>query len=209
MVRVVGRPGPGQQVSGQHASSQHGSRPNTSGGNHGSDTRGVLYVHSCSGALCPHIEWAVASVMGSRVRLDWSRQPAEPGALRAELSWVGPPGTASRLASAMRAFTGVRLEVTEDPTPMHAGSLGSPPVAAHQGERISYSPSLGIFRAEMGAHGEILISESRLRAAHTAAAHGVVDLADAVARLWGEPWDVELEPFRSAAEFAGDLHEVI
>lgn len=204
MDRVVGRPGPGQQASGQD-----GSGPLASGGSRRATSRGVLYVHSCARALCPHIEWAIASVLGSPIRLDWSRQPAEPGALRAELAWVGPPGTASRLASTMRVFTAVRLEVTEDPSPMYSGSPGSPPIAAHPGERISYSPSLGIFRAEMGAHGEILISESRLRAAHTAARHGVVDLADAVARLWGEPWDVELEPFRAAAETAGDLHEVI
>lgn len=92
---------------------------------------------------------------------------------------------------------------------MYAGGLGAPPITARPGERLSYTPSLGIFRAEMGTHGEILISESRLRAAHTAAASGVVDLADAVARLWGEPWDLELEPFRAAAEFSAELHEVI
>ncbi len=172
-------------------------------------THGVLYVHSCARALCSHVEWAVASVLGVPVRLNWTRQPAEPGSLRADLAWVGSPGSASKIASAMRTFTQVRLEVTEDPTPMFAGGLGAPPIAARPGERLSYTPLLGIFRAEMGAHGEILISESRLRAAHTAAAGGVVDLADAVARLWGEPWDLELEPFRAAAEFTSELHEVI
>jgi len=179
------------------------------GGNHRADTRGVLYVHSCARALCPHIEWAVASVLGEPADLDWARQRAEPGSWRAEFAWSGPAGTASGLASALRAFTQVRLEVTEDPTPMRAGGLGSPAIAAHPGERISYTPTLGIFRAEMGAYGEILISESRLRAARSAAASGVVDLADAVARLWGEPWDVELEPFRAAADDSGELHEVI
>ncbi len=34
-------------------------------------TRGVLYIHSAPRALCPHVEWAVAGVLGVRVSLDW------------------------------------------------------------------------------------------------------------------------------------------
>ena len=45
-------------------------------------TSGVLYIHSAPRALCPHIEWAVASVLGVRVSLDWTHQPAEPGTQR-------------------------------------------------------------------------------------------------------------------------------
>ena len=57
-------------------------------------TSGVLYVHSCPPALCPHVEWAVAAELGVRVRLDWTAQPAAPGALRTEVGWRGRPGTA-------------------------------------------------------------------------------------------------------------------
>src|SRR2546430_8106313 len=63
-------------------------------------TRGVLYVHSAPRALCPHVEWAVAGVLGVRVNLDWIRQPAAPGTWRAEVSWQGAAGTASKPASA-------------------------------------------------------------------------------------------------------------
>ena len=59
-------------------------------------TRGVVYVHSATSALCPHVEWALAGVLGMRVSLDWTPQPAEPGTWRAELSWTGEPGTSSR-----------------------------------------------------------------------------------------------------------------
>ena len=41
-------------------------------------TSGVLYIHSAPRALCPHVEWAVAGVLGVRVSLDWTRQPAAP-----------------------------------------------------------------------------------------------------------------------------------
>ena len=45
----------------------------------GAYTRGVLFVHSAPRALCPHIEWAAAEVLGARVHLDWTDQPAAPG----------------------------------------------------------------------------------------------------------------------------------
>ena len=61
----------------------------------GAYTRGVLFVHSAPRALCPHIEWAAAEVLGARVHLDWTDQPAAPGMMRAETSWVTP---ASRFA---------------------------------------------------------------------------------------------------------------
>ena len=67
----------------------------------GAYTRGVLFVHSAPRALCPHIEWAAAEVLGSRVHLDWTEQPAAQGMMRAETSWVGPAGTGASLASAL------------------------------------------------------------------------------------------------------------
>ena len=53
--------------------------------------QGVLHVHSAPPALCPHIEWAVAGILGVPVDLPWVSQPAAPGTLRAELTWEGRP----------------------------------------------------------------------------------------------------------------------
>ena len=60
--------------------------------------RGVLYVHSCPPAVRPHIEWAIAGVLGVPVRLDWLDQPVAPGCLRAQSGWRGPAGTEDRRA---------------------------------------------------------------------------------------------------------------
>ncbi len=49
-------------------------------------TRGVLFVHSAPRALCPHVEWAAGGVLGVRLSLDWTPQPADPGTFRAELA---------------------------------------------------------------------------------------------------------------------------
>ena len=56
-------------------------------------TRGVIFVHSATRAMCPHIEWAVGNVLGKRASFDWTDQPAGTGLLRAEVAWQGPQGT--------------------------------------------------------------------------------------------------------------------
>ncbi|MFI1253726.1 DUF3145 domain-containing protein [Streptomyces netropsis] len=162
-------------------------------------TRGVLYVHSAPRALCPHVEWAVAGVLGVRVTLDWIRQPAAPGTWRAEFSWQGEIGTASKLASALRGWHLLRFEVTAEPC------------ATAEGERYSSTPDLGIFHAVTGIHGDILIPEDRLRAAVARSERGESDLRAEVDRLLGKPWDDELEPFRYAGEGAPVrwLHQVV
>jgi hypothetical protein len=165
----------------------------------GESTRGVVFVHSAPSALCPHIEWAIAGVLGGRISLDWISQPAQVGTYRAEYSWAGAPGSAAAITSAMRGWEQVRFEVTED--------------ASHacEGSRYAYTPSLGVFHATTGPFGDILIPEDRLKAAVVQAAVGGQPLLVEIDRLLGKPWDDELETFRHASEGAPVkwLHQVI
>ncbi len=163
-------------------------------------TRGVVYVHSSPPALCPHIEWAVGSALEARVTLDWTPQPACPGTLRAELSWQAEAGTGSRLASALRDWTHLRFEVTEEPS------------AGAEGERWSSTPTLGLFHATTGVHGDIMIREDRLRASLArAAADPATDVVSEMHALLGRAWDDELETFRYAGDGAPVrwLHQVV
>ena len=162
-------------------------------------TRGVLYVHSAPRALCPHVEWAIAGVLGTRVSLDWSRQPAAPGTWRSEFSWKGQAGIASKLASALRGWQLLRFEATAEPS------------ANAEGERYSCTPDLGIFHAITGPHGDILIPEDRLKAAVVKAALGETTLLVEIDHLLGKPWDDELETFRHAGDGAPVrwLHQVV
>lgn len=164
-----------------------------------STTRGVLFIHSAPSALCPHVEWAVGGVFGMPVRVDWIPQPIERAAYRTEYSFAGPAGTAARLASALKGWQKLRFEVTEESTP------------GAEGERYSYTPTLGVFHAITGIHGDIMIPEDRIRHAVVAAAHGGPDLAGALGELLGAAWDCELEPFRYAGDGAPVrwLHEVV
>ncbi len=158
---------------------------------------GVLYVHSCPPVLCPHVEWAVAGELGTRARMEWSDQPAAPGQLRAEINWRGRPGTAGRLAAALRGWTLLRYEVTEEPS------------AGVDGERYAVTPTLGVFRASMSVNGDLLIGEDRLRTL-LATATGP-QLAQGLDMLLGSAWDDELEPYRTAGEGAPVtwLHQVV
>jgi hypothetical protein len=158
----------------------------------------VLFVHAATSALCPHVEWAVAGVLGASVPVQWTPQPAAPGSFRAEVSWRGPIGTAAALTSALRGWQHLRFEVTEEPT------------ASSEGCRYSFTPSLGVFHAVTGLHGDILVPEDRLRAALTRVRSGETDTAEAIDALLGRAWDDELEPFRHAGDGAPVrwLHQV-
>jgi hypothetical protein len=175
----------------------------------------VLQIHSAPPALCPHIEWAVAGVLGVPVSLPWVDQPASPGALRAELDWQAQPGASGSMTSALAAWNRLRFEVTEEASP------GCDAV------RYSCTPALGTFSAVVAANGDIMIPEGRLRAAMSLAAScragsGQADQGRAdelgslrdlhgprhpalggsleaeLSLLLGQPWDDELEPFRHA-----------
>lgn len=161
--------------------------------------RGVVFIHSCPRAVSPHVEWALARVFAAQVSIDWAEQPIAPGMVRAEIIWNGPAGTGARIASALLAFKQVRHEVTEDPS------------QGREGERFSATPNLGLFRATIGVHGDVMVPEERLRTALGQAAMTGDSLADEIARLIGTPWDEELEPYRCAHEGSTVrvLHQVV
>lgn len=161
-------------------------------------TRGVVYVHSTPPAVVPHAEWAISGVLGTRVSLTWTAQPAAPGQLRAECAWTGRPGTASRIAAALRSWSMLRFEVTEDPS------------GGYDGERISYVPGRGVYRTSTGANGDVVVGEEQLRAL-VATARSAEDYAHVLDGLLGAAWDAELEAYRHAGDGAPVtwLHQVV
>ncbi len=161
-------------------------------------TRGVVYVHSTPKALCPHVIWAIEGVLGSRVAIDWTPQPAAPALVRGELSWSGEPGAGARLASAMRGWDNLRYEVTEE------ASRGC------DGSRWSHTPRLGIHHTWTSASGDAVINEDRLREVITLAQGSPEAIAEMIEELLGADWDAELEAFRYAGDGAAVrwLHKV-
>ncbi len=162
-------------------------------------TRGVLFVHASPSALCPHVEWAVAGVLGVAVDLSWTPQLAKAGTYRAEFSWAGPVGTGAKMASALRGWDHLLFEVTEDAT------------AISEGARYCCTPELGIYHAVTGLYGDVMIPEDRLKAAVVKAAIGDLPLLAEIDKLLGRAWDEALEPFRHAGDGAPVrwLHHVV
>jgi hypothetical protein len=161
-------------------------------------TGGVVFLHCCPSALAPHVEWALAGVLGRPARLQWTGQPAAPAHLRAEAAWRGPVGTAARLAASLRAWPMLVFEVTEDGT------------SASDGERLAYVPGRGFHRSMVSANGDVVVAEERLRGLLSRARTGE-EYEHGLDELLGTAWDVELEPYRIGGDGAPVtlLHQVV
>ena len=151
---------------------------------------GVFIVHSCPPALASHVEWALASRIGTVVKLDWSPQPLLRDAIRAEIEWRGPVGTAAAVASSLFGWEQLRFEITEDQSAMNDGG------------RWMHTPELGIFHMQTDSAGNGVLTEDAVRAAIVGAAGDAEQPARELRLALGEAWDAELEPFRQAE--AGD-----
>ena len=150
-------------------------------------TAGVVYVHASPAAVCPHVEWALSSTLQAKANLVWTPQPAMPGQLRAVTNWMGPVGTGSRLANALRSWSVLRFEVTEDPSP------------GVDGQRFSHTPQLGLWSGSMSANGDIMVGEMRLR---SMMAQGADTLAAELDSVLGTAWDEALEVYRDGGDSA-------
>ena len=159
---------------------------------------GVLYVHSAPRALSPHVEWAISRVLGRGITFSWNPQPILEGSQRTEHLWEGPIGSGAPMASALRGWTHLRYEITED-----ARSGGD-------GGRWCHTPSLGIFHSQTDALGNMVINENRLRVAMEGAGPDANALHSQLASLLGTAWDAELDVFRHASDDATVtwLHQV-
>ncbi len=140
-------------------------------------------VLACAPALCPHVEFALAAVLATPVSLVWTAQPAQPGALCAELEVRAPSGTCGVLAGRLRALGALRFEVVEGP------------VAGVDAERYSHDPDLGTHRAALGANGDVVVSEHALRRL-LETSRDPAAVVEGLERLLGESWDDALEPLR-------------
>src|ERR1700761_7252790 len=91
-------------------------------------TAGVVFMHCCLSAIAPHVEWALAGVLGRPARLQWTGQARAPGHLRGAAAGRGPIGPGARLAASLRAWPMLVFEVTEQGT------------SVSDGERLAYVP---------------------------------------------------------------------
>ncbi|MGB3302921.1 DUF3145 domain-containing protein [Gordonia sp. (in: high G+C Gram-positive bacteria)] len=146
-------------------------------------TSGVVYIHASPVALCPHVEWALSSTLNARADLKWTAQDADPGRMRATVDWTGPVGTGARLTNALREWSGLVFEITEDPS------------EGVNGERFCQVPGLGLWHGATGANGDVIVGEMQLRAMMDAQPDSA-GLAAELDTILGTAWDRSLESYR-------------
>lgn len=149
-----------------------------------SRAHGTLIVHASTKAMTAPIEWQLSDITGSHVKMDWYTQTIAPSMVRGSFEWSGQAGFAAKIASGLRTIPHIRFEVTEMSN------------TSDFNQRICFTPTLGIFRADINVHGDIVINEQQLRHEMEKTAGQPEKLQNAIDQLLGTAWDVELEPFR-------------
>lgn len=147
-------------------------------------TGGLILLHAVPAALTSHVRWAIENALKTSLNLRWESQATHPNHQRTELTWTGPAGTATQLASALRQFSDTYFEITERPT-VTSGAL-----------RIMHTPSLGLCALPVDVHGNFTVTEDRIRYAFEQAAGDYNALYEQFALALGQAWDDELEPLR-------------
>jgi hypothetical protein len=141
---------------------------------------GFLFVHACPASLRSEVDTALAASVAHHDPLCWS---AHDDGLTAACEWSGRAGGGAGLADALRRLGAVTFELTEDAAP------------GTDGERFSFVPGLGLFRAAMNSVGDVVVDENQLMAAMRDSPNAEA-LRERLARLVGKPWDDVLEPLR-------------
>lgn len=122
-------------------------------GSESAQSRGVIYIHACPNAVAPHLEWALAKVLGTEVPMEWAPQPVAPGQLRSQIIWSGKQGMGARIASALLAFHHARYEVTEDPAAaMKANALPQPRTWDYSGPQSEPMETLWSMKSACAAY---------------------------------------------------------
>ena len=142
-------------------------------------TRGYLVIHSAPSALCRHIEWAVANLLGRSVQLTWRPQPLLLGTHRSTIEWRDRAGIGAELASALRGWHYLRYEIREE--------------SEESSVLYRFTPNLGIHRAVLDGTGSVMVTENQIT--HALALDDEA-MRISIAQALGSEWDLELEQFR-------------
>ncbi len=152
------------------------------------NTSGILFIHCVSAALKPHVQWTCESALEQKLHVQWKPQPEQPGTWCAHVVWKGEIGLSTKIASALFRLHNVWFEVTEKGTQSTDSS------------RIMYTPALGLFHTHTDQGGNFVITEEQVKRAYEVAAGDPAELYRQFSLALGEPWDNQIEPYRSAHE---------
>ena len=141
--------------------------------------RGYLVIHSAPSALCRHLEWAVANLLGPSIALTWRPQPLLPGTQRTACEWRDKEGKGAELVSSLRDWHYLRFEVREE--------------SLREEVLYRFTPNLGIHRAVIDGAGSVMIGENQIT---HALEQNDDEMRTLIEKSLGTAWDLELDQFR-------------
>lgn len=155
-------------------------------------THGTLTIFTAPRAVLKHIEWGISEALGFPISLQWEVQPLVSGTFQSSLNWRGGMGAGSRIATHLRGWHYLRFELFEPPSHGSDGSL------------FLFDPELGLYRGDVGPHGDIIVNENQINQIlrdHIKES----DITEKLERIIGRPWDVSFEPFRRGLHESSDV----
>ena len=146
-------------------------------------SHGSLTIYSAPKLVLTHIQWSLSEALGRPQEIKWNPQPLALGCYRTQLSWSGMLGAGAKLASNLRGWHYLKFEIYEAATSGSDGSL------------FMFTPELGLYRANIGPHGDIMINEHQLNMALSSSLKES-EIVGSIEKILGKPWNESLEPFR-------------
>lgn len=146
-------------------------------------SHGRTSIYSAPKAMLTNVQWSLSEAIGTPINLNWKPQSLVPGTWRSNFSWNSDLGAGARIASTLRGWHYLNFEVYE------AALNGS------DGSLFLFTPELGLFRATIGVHGDILLNEHQISSAIKNSSKSA-DLESNLERMLGVPWHDAIEPFR-------------
>lgn len=148
-----------------------------------SPSHGRTAIYSAPKAVLTNVQWSLSEAIGNPITLNWQPQTLVPGTWRTSFSWNSDLGAGARIASTLRGWHYLNFEVYEAALNGTDGSL------------FLFTPELGLFRATIGVHGDILLNEHQILSAMKSNAKDE-DLESNLEKMLGVPWHEAIEPFR-------------
>jgi hypothetical protein len=169
----------------------------------GSTVKFWLQIHAVPDSSRDLTESILTQILSRSITLAWDELPgikfrefnqANPklaasssseALVSSQLSFSGPSLSIGEIAARLSAISGIYFEISYWFS------------AQAMGERMCYTPSLGMFRASLDECGNQVFNENQL-ASLLGHRQDQISLHESLRQLLGVEWDIQLEPLRSA-----------
>ena len=163
----------------------------------------LLQVHAVAAPAVARVEEVLGCFLQRKISVGWSKLDncelatiessilSRQELFSAEISFLASMAEMRELAFELTTLPGIFYEVSH---PLTHESLG---------QRICYTPSLGIYQASLDEFGNQVFNENQL-AVLTQGSATASEITSKLKSILGQAWDQQLEPLRSASAITAE-----